>query len=145
MWKCLHDDPGTSKLLKQIYGASRPDIAYPKVRALVQRYDTHYRQYTPGRYGRDELTPPGTHTGAQASVESPAKAHDSICIVQGLHSYSSTAVRVRMLQHLDVLSRYHVCMHSSIPLRAEGGGYLRAGPSDTLFYGIHSLQVLVLY
>lgn len=32
MWKCLHDDPGTSKLLKQIYGASRPDIAYPKVR-----------------------------------------------------------------------------------------------------------------
>lgn len=31
MWKCLHDDPGTSKLLKQIYGGSRPEISYPKV------------------------------------------------------------------------------------------------------------------
>ncbi|CAN0102108.1 unnamed protein product [Laminaria digitata] len=37
MWKCLHDDPGTSKLLKQIYGASRPDIAYPKIRTTVPR------------------------------------------------------------------------------------------------------------
>ena len=32
MWKCLHDDPGTSKLLKQIYGGNRPEISYPKVR-----------------------------------------------------------------------------------------------------------------
>ena len=41
MWKCLHDDPGTSKLLKQIYGASRPDIAYPKVSFVDLPGDEH--------------------------------------------------------------------------------------------------------
>ncbi|CAM9607592.1 unnamed protein product [Ectocarpus sp. 4 AP-2014] len=37
MWKCLHDDPGTSKLLKQIYGGNRPEISYPKLRTAVPR------------------------------------------------------------------------------------------------------------
>ncbi|CAM9820255.1 unnamed protein product [Scytosiphon promiscuus] len=37
MWKCLHDDPGTSKLLKQIYGGNRPEISYPKLRPAVPR------------------------------------------------------------------------------------------------------------
>lgn len=33
MWKSLHDDPITAKLLKQIYGGTRPDISYPKVKS----------------------------------------------------------------------------------------------------------------
>ncbi|CAM9874501.1 unnamed protein product [Pylaiella littoralis] len=36
MWRCLHDDPGTSKLLKQIYGG-RPEISYPKLRPAIPR------------------------------------------------------------------------------------------------------------
>lgn len=36
MWKSLHNDPETSKLLKQIYGRSRPSVSYPeKVRSKI--------------------------------------------------------------------------------------------------------------
>ncbi|CAM9399688.1 unnamed protein product [Choristocarpus tenellus] len=33
MWKCLHDDPETAKLLKKIYGI-RPEINYPKIKTI---------------------------------------------------------------------------------------------------------------
>ncbi|CAM9311789.1 unnamed protein product [Ascophyllum nodosum] len=65
MWKCLHDDPATSKLLKQIYGGVRPDISYPKVN-IAPRTDSPPAAMPGGRVKQRSRV---TRTGARFSKE----------------------------------------------------------------------------
>lgn len=124
MWKCLHDDPGTSKLLKQIYGASRPDIAYPKVRALVE-FHLWYNDTTVSYTAEgDEFTPAGTSfcccllllqqqkTGAQALAEPPTKPHDTIC-KHTVYTQTAGLVLIKVQQYPDAVFRLPLSRHLS--------------------------------
>lgn len=65
MRKCLNDDPATAKLLKQIYGGTRPDISYPKVNTVPRA------NLPPAflRGGRGEPRDGGALTDAKTSKE----------------------------------------------------------------------------